>query len=278
MESIKDILKSVLQQGQNSSDLGEQGGPPSKPPSEQQTDPECQVCEGIGWLRRELPVGHPEFGRIQPCECTLAVLEATRRDRLIAWAGITEPEAQRTFDALRESPAWTAAQRRAWIAARNGAREFAEGRASHKWLVLTGPPGGGKSHMALAVLNHRIAHPESGQPGRYIVAPNYFDELQSQMGKVTADGVDAVGELRQRYVDSPLLILDDIGTEHVTGWALKEMFTLLNSRYRAEMETIICTNVKLDAIPTRLQRRLLDPKVSSVYLLDLPDWGSGRVW
>lgn len=212
-----------------------------------------------------------------PCECALEALEATRHDRLIAWAGITAPESARTFETLRDGPLWTAVQKQVWRAARDNALEFAQGHALNRWLVFVGPPGGGKSHLALAVLNYRIAHPEAGQPGRYIIAPDYLSELQGQMGKGN-DGIDAVGELRGRYIDCPLLILDDIGTENVTGWALTEMFSLLNNRHRAEVQTIICTNVSLDAIPTRVRRRLLDPNVSRVHLLNLPDWGSGRSW
>ena len=31
--------------------------------------PDCKVCLGLGYLRQELPVGHPDFGRLWLCEC-----------------------------------------------------------------------------------------------------------------------------------------------------------------------------------------------------------------
>ena len=31
--------------------------------------PGCQVCHGTGWLRQDLPVGHPDFGKLVACEC-----------------------------------------------------------------------------------------------------------------------------------------------------------------------------------------------------------------
>jgi hypothetical protein len=29
----------------------------------------CQLCMGLGWLRQDLPQGHPQFGKLVPCEC-----------------------------------------------------------------------------------------------------------------------------------------------------------------------------------------------------------------
>jgi hypothetical protein len=33
-------------------------------------DPACKVCEGTGYLRMEVPVGHVFFGRVFLCDCT----------------------------------------------------------------------------------------------------------------------------------------------------------------------------------------------------------------
>ena len=33
-------------------------------------------------MRRDVPVGHPDFGEIFPCSCTLTRFESERRDRL----------------------------------------------------------------------------------------------------------------------------------------------------------------------------------------------------
>jgi hypothetical protein len=32
-------------------------------------DPACEICEGTGYVRFDLPVGHEFFGRIFLCEC-----------------------------------------------------------------------------------------------------------------------------------------------------------------------------------------------------------------
>ena len=31
--------------------------------------PDCTVCKGLGYLRQDLPVGHPLFGKLWLCDC-----------------------------------------------------------------------------------------------------------------------------------------------------------------------------------------------------------------
>ena len=32
-------------------------------------DPACQYCQGMGYVRLELPVWHPQFGKVHLCDC-----------------------------------------------------------------------------------------------------------------------------------------------------------------------------------------------------------------
>jgi hypothetical protein len=42
-------------------------------------DPKCMICEGTGYLRVDLPLSHPDFGRLFLCECAKTkVAEAER--------------------------------------------------------------------------------------------------------------------------------------------------------------------------------------------------------
>lgn len=33
--------------------------------------PDCKICKGIGWVRHDVPLRDPEFGKLHPCECSL---------------------------------------------------------------------------------------------------------------------------------------------------------------------------------------------------------------
>src|SRR5262245_14836797 len=41
-------------------------------------DPDCPHCHGIGYLRDDVPVGHPNFGKLTPCTCRLEQLQLQR--------------------------------------------------------------------------------------------------------------------------------------------------------------------------------------------------------
>jgi hypothetical protein len=50
----------------------------------------------------------------------------------------------------------------------------------------------------------------------------------------------------------PLLVLDDLGTEYVTGFSRVELGDLLNQRYNRELPTIITSNAWFEMLPVRL--------------------------
>lgn len=35
-------------------------------------DPACLICQGRGWLRLDVPTHHPQFGKLQLCDCVHA--------------------------------------------------------------------------------------------------------------------------------------------------------------------------------------------------------------
>ena len=37
----------------------------------------CPICGGVGYVRRDLPVDHPDFGRLEVCDCQK---ESVQRD------------------------------------------------------------------------------------------------------------------------------------------------------------------------------------------------------
>ena len=42
----------------------------------------CPLCGGLGYVREDVPVGHPHFGQMYPCRCQLARLEQKRLQQL----------------------------------------------------------------------------------------------------------------------------------------------------------------------------------------------------
>jgi DNA replication protein DnaC len=146
------------------------------------------------------------------------------------------------------------------------ARQFAG--SPKDWLVFLGVHGCGKTHLAAAIANHQI---RAGKPVFFAVVPDLLDHLRSTFSpesKVTYD------ELFEKVKTSPLLILDDLGTESSTPWAQEKLYQILNYRYNSRLPTVITVAGFLEGIEGRLASRLQDPKLSNVIPIFAPDYRS----
>jgi DNA replication protein DnaC len=146
------------------------------------------------------------------------------------------------------------------------ARQFAE--SPKDWLVFLGVHGCGKTHLAGAIANHQL---RAGRPVFFAVVPDLLDHLRSTFSpesKVTYD------EVFEKVKTSPLLILDDLGTESSTPWAQEKLYQILNYRYNSRLATVITVAGFLEGIEGRLASRLQDPKLSNVIPISAPDYRS----
>src|SRR6185503_4067960 len=116
----------------------------------------------------------------------------------------------------------------------------AYGDAPAGWLVLTGPYGCGKTHLAAAIANRQI---ELGNEAFFTVVPDLLDHLRATFGPGSDVTYD---ELFEAVRNVPLLVLDDLGMQSETSWAREKMFQVLNHRLNAELPTVITTNLSID--------------------------------
>jgi DNA replication protein DnaC len=69
---------------------------------------------------------------------------------------------------------------------------------------------------------------------------------------------------------SPLLILDDLGTQTPSAWVKEKLYQLFNYRYVANLPTVITTSDRLDEIDARLRTRMLDKRLVTLQALTAP--------
>ena len=63
----------------------------------------CPICNGLGFLRTDLPIDHPDFGRLTPCSCQLAELAVRRLSSLRAMSQLSGLD-RMTFESTQPVP------------------------------------------------------------------------------------------------------------------------------------------------------------------------------
>jgi DNA replication protein DnaC len=232
--------------------------------TDEQGGEECPLCGGLGYIREDVPIDHPDFGQVFPCRCKLAEIEHRRHERLRALSNLEHLGRMRFETFVPEGyglpPEKAANLRFAYDLARQYA-DHPEG-----WLILFGGYGCGKTHLAAAIANHVV---EQGRPVLFVVVPDLLDHLRATFGPNSPVSYD------QRFEEvrgAPLLILDDLGTQSSTSWAQEKLFQILNYRYNARLPTVITSNHSLEEIDLRIRSRMVDPDLAAIVTILAPDF------
>lgn len=224
----------------------------------------CPICHGLGFISRDVPIGHPDFGKAIPCQCKQEELEASRLSDLRRASNLGML-AHMTFDNfLPDGIGLNAEKQRNLRQAFERALKFAE--EPKGWLILKGGYGCGKTHLAAAIANYRL---ERGYPALFIVVPDLLDHLRATFSPTSEVTYD---ERFESVRITPLLILDDLGTHAASSWAQEKLYQIFNYRYNAQLPTVITTNHELEEIDLRLYSRMVDPSLSTICTILAPDF------
>ena len=114
---------------------------------------------------------------------------------------------------------------------------------NYDWLYIKGEAGTGRTYLAA---NLAIDLAKKGKEQiAFIDVPLRFKELLSKKEP------EAFEALLNKYIDAPILVMDDLGNEYTSEFVRESiLFPLLNQRIKKHLFTIITSDFSIDELMT----------------------------
>ncbi len=219
----------------------------------------CSLCRGAGFVHPVSSSGEPDYSRAVPCSCREQALVRQKQGLLERYSNLGYLS-HYSFETLK--PTGRTQSIAGFPAALDVARRYAVDPQG--WIVLVGPVGSGKTHLACAIANERLSQ---GEPVFYVSAADLLDHLRAAFSPGSDVSYD---DLFSQVRNTPLLVLDDVSTEGASEWARQKLEQILNHRYNLRLPTVITTDVAPDELDPGVSERFVDGGFCSVLWLGNP--------
>ncbi|GBC88948.1 Primosomal protein DnaI [bacterium HR13] len=138
--------------------------------------------------------------------------------------------------------------------------------AEGKGLTLLGPPHMGKTHLAVSIL--KSVYRQKEIRGLFFDTKDMLFKLRSVM-----EDNEKYTKLVNILLKTPLLVLDDLGSERLSDWQREIITHIISYRYNHMKSTIITTNYALrktdeKEVAQTLEERLSEAVVSRIHQMN----------
>ena len=129
-------------------------------------------------------------------------------------------------------------------------------------LIIMGESGVGKTHLAAAIANKLIENDK-------IVLMDRLTTLLDMIKETFRDNTKSENELIELYSNVDMIIIDDLGTERISSWALEKLYTIIQNRCENRLPIIITTRFNKEGLIARFSysndQDLVDATISKLY-------------
>ena len=228
------------------------------PPSNGECAPDCPECNGFGYVRYDVPVGHPKFGRLERCPNVKA-----RAIEKSLQVGEIDPRIGLTADELRNL---------SWSMVRKGVNQADRAcevtqrayMSGHGLVFLYGGFGQGKSLVLKIAVATAL---NEGRRAAYANLAGVLDDIRIAYDERENKMTELVRRM-EWWTSLDVLAIDELDKVGQTDWARERIFQLLDARYqsaiRQEALTVIAANYQSpDELSGYLKSRIEDNRFTA---------------
>ena len=226
---------------------------------EQYTCPLCRDAHFVHPLKED---GEPDYSTVVPCKCVREQVDRERMQSLLRYCELLPGTTHMTFENFTVSSQLQEAY--------DLAVQVAEESGDTTWLTLVAGTDRGKTHLAVAICRRWL---QRGKPARYAYVPLLLEELRRGFRE---EGDRSYEARFDRFLNVPLLILDDLGTEHKTDWVQEKLDTIIDYRLMNGLSLVVTTNTPMDELHFRIASRLRRSPGSRVVFIDAPEFRKSK--
>lgn len=138
-------------------------------------------------------------------------------------------------------------------------------------LIMSGKPGTGKNHLAVALTKAIIEQHQAS-----VLLTSVLRIIRAVRRTWGKDSEYTEDQIMAIYTDVDLLVIDEIGVQYSSNSEMITLFEIINCRYERKLPTVMISNLSPAEMSTAIGDRLTDRMVEGDGATLVFDWDSYR--